>query len=162
MLQPENNFILKMSQEHKLILSSLKKMQDCLLVSDPNEFIRMLKIAIEPFEMEFIKHIRIEEFVVFRAGLETVPTRDVIKTTLKLQRDHGLLEVGIQSLNRRLWSYSGHNNDFIGIQQNLKDLISQIKEHSNSEIRDLFPILSTNSNCRKLIELFASEAFSRK
>jgi iron-sulfur cluster repair protein YtfE (RIC family) len=162
MQQPENNFILKMSQEHKLIMVTLKKLQDCLLVSDPAEFVRLLKIAIEPFEMEYVKHIRIEEFVVFRAGLETVPTRAVIKTTLKLQKEHGAMEIMIQNLNKRLWNFSGQNSEFIGIQQNLKDLIKQIKEHSATEIRDLFPVLSTNSNCRKLIELFASEAFENR
>lgn len=154
---PENNFILARSQEHKMILETVGEMEACLKFSSAKELIHTLKNLIEAFKRKLLLHQKMEEQVIFSAGLETIPSEKVIVLILQLQREHGIFEATIDSVIDKLWNFDEEDRNRIAIQKELENFIIQIKKHSLMEIKNLFPILSQNPRCKQLIDSLAAK-----
>lgn len=153
----ENNFILARSQEHKLILETVGDLEACLKFSSAKELIHNLKNVIETFREKLEIHQKLEEQVIFAAGLETIPSDTVINLILQLQKEHGIFEATIASVIDKLWNFEEDDRNRIAIQRDLERFIVLIKKHSLTEVKNLFPILSANPRCKLLIDTFAAK-----
>lgn len=153
----ENNFILARSQEHKLILETLADMEACLKFSSSRELIHNLRNLIEPFKSKFDLHQRLEEQVIFTAGLQVIPSENVVSLVLQLQKEHGIFEHTIDSLSEKLWNFPEDDGTRISIQRELEKLILNIKKHSLLEVTNLFPVLSKNPKCKQLIDTYSAK-----
>ncbi|MEW6712646.1 MAG: hemerythrin domain-containing protein [Candidatus Riflebacteria bacterium] len=152
----ENNFILARSQEHKLILESLGDMEACLKFSTADELIENLKRIIETFKANLLKHQKLEELVIFSAGMQAVPTSTVTGLIIQLTREHGLFEATIDSIIDKMNFPCEGNQTRLMIQRDLERIITLIKKHSLNEVKNLFPLLSNNLKCRTLIDSLAA------
>lgn len=153
----ENNFILARSQEHKLILETMGDMEACLKFSTAAELIENLKNVIDTFQANLSKHQILEENVIFAAGLRVMPTETVVEITTQLIKEHGIFEAAVASIKDKLFFPCEGDQTRRMIQRELERVILQIKKHSLLEVKTLFPMLSSNPQCRTLIDSLAAK-----
>lgn len=148
----ENNFVLAISKEHKLILETLGELDSILKLATQSEMVSQLKAVIEPFKAKLLVHQEFEEEVIFRAALESMPSERIVSIILKLQKEHGIFLANIEAAFFSLLHLSESDNLRRTIEANLGQLSTLIKKHSVMEVKELFPLITNNSRCRQLME----------
>ena len=145
-----NSFILARTNEHKIILETLGEIEFCLKFTSRDEIINSLQKIIENFQIEIEHHHCLEEEVIFSSALEAISGKKIISTIQKLQKQHGEVEKTIEFLNYIICNFK--DLDYLKIENFFKDLIIKIKKHSLIEVKELFPVLSSNPICIQLIK----------
>ncbi|PKL41038.1 MAG: hypothetical protein CVV41_18970 [Candidatus Riflebacteria bacterium HGW-Riflebacteria-1] len=151
----ENNYVLALSKEHKLILETLGELDSILKLSASDEMISQLKNIIEPFLAKLIRHQEFEEEVIFKSALEAMPSERIISIVLRLQKDHGVFLTSIEAILSNILYLTESDNLRQSVKMGLSHILNLIKKHSIIEVKELFPLITSNSRCRQLIEQYA-------
>lgn len=150
--QAENNAILAICREHKFILEDLAELEKCADIPEPAIRVAELKKNIEKFEMNLTRHNRVEEIIIFRNALIAMPTSDVIDTVMNLQKEHGIVETLIGTVNSEIWHVNQNDSKVISrVFLIVREIIRIIKLHTATEVKDLFPKLSKNPSFMGMI-----------
>lgn len=153
----ENNFVLAISKEHKLILETLGELDSILKLATADEMISQLRALIEPFRAKLSRHQEFEEEVIFKAALESMPSERVITTVLKLQKDHGIFLTSIDAILSNLLYLPENDNLRRTVESGLSQISTLVKKHSIIEVKELFPLITSNSRCRQLIDQYSKK-----
>lgn len=153
----ENNFVLALSKEHKLILETLGELDSILKLATSDEMISQLRTLIEPFRAKLSRHQEFEEEVIFKAALEAMPSERIITIVLRLQKDHGIFLTSTEAVLSDLLYLRENDNIRRAIETNLNQISTLIKKHSIIEVKELFPLITCNSRCRQLIDQYSKK-----
>ncbi|HAE39030.1 MAG TPA: hypothetical protein DCG57_10385 [Candidatus Riflebacteria bacterium] len=151
----ENNYVLALSKEHKLILETLGELDSILKLAASDEMISQLKTIIEPFLAKLVRHQEFEEEVIFKSALEAMPSERIISIVLRLQKDHGVFLTSIEAILSNILYMNESDNLRQSVKMGLSHILNLIKKHSIIEVKELFPLITSNSRCRQLIEQYA-------
>ncbi|MBU1106211.1 MAG: hemerythrin domain-containing protein [Candidatus Riflebacteria bacterium] len=153
----DNNFVLSLSKEHKLILETLGEIDAILKFTPQTEVAGKLKAVIEPFKAKLVEHQELEEKVIFKAALESMPTETIISIVLRLQKEHGKFLADVEAIYFNLLHLSENTSLQRTIETNLSQLSTLIKKHASVEVKELFPLITNNSRCRQLIDQYSKK-----
>jgi len=150
-----NNYVLVISQEHKLILETLGELEAILKTSEQANMIGHLKELIEVFKKKIFDHQYFEEEIIFKAALEAMPSERVISIILNLQKEHGIFLNSLETFAAQIMPLTKAAPNTDTIEKNLAQFSDLLKRHSLREVKELFPMITNNSRCRQLIDLYA-------
>jgi iron-sulfur cluster repair protein YtfE (RIC family) len=149
-----DNAVLKLSQEHKLIIDYAVKFSRNRKNPDP-AFLDGLESFLSFLRKDLTRHFKIEELVFFPAILNSDPSYMTSLLVLNLQKDHGSLENRLKTilaLEKRLKEEKRREKMLEKIGHFLDDL----KDHARREIQELFPVMDANESCMALLEEYAA------
>lgn len=153
------NAIAKLSGEHKLMtdyverFSTAQKKRDKDFFGDLSSFMGLM-------EKELAKHFSLEERIFFPAAIHGTRDFDVTLMVLNLQKEHGFLETRLSNILKNKYAIvSGRmENPLVGT---IADFLRDLGSHAEVEMRDLFPAMDENIQCKTLMARYLN-IFSEK
>ena len=154
-IQNIDNAILKLSKEHQIIADYVVRFSRNMKNPDPT-FQEELQSFLSFLKKDLTNHFRMEEILFFPAALNGDPTYTTSLLVLNLQKEHGVLETrlkSIQAMEKRL-KEKNWSDDAL---QKIGDFLEDIKNHARKEVTELFPLIDENEKCVALLKEYAAE-----
>lgn len=154
-IQNIDNVILKLSKEHQIIADYVVRFSRNIQNPDP-AFQEELQSFLSFLKKDLTNHFRMEEILFFPAALNGNPTYTKSLLVLNLQKEHGVLETrlkSIQAMEKRLKS-KNRSDEALKI---IGDFLEDIKNHARKEVTELFPLIDENEQCVALLKEYAAE-----
>jgi len=147
-----NNPVLKISNEHKLIVGQLKKLEEDFRYLGREEFFQEFCRTSLEFQDAIRRHFEFEERFLFEPMLQTIPSADVVRRVLQLQKQHGIVLERLRMMDRFLEADLADLPRSIEILvPEVRNLIAEFKEHAMVEIKDVFPHVFKNPRCFQMV-----------
>ncbi len=154
-----NNSILKLSQEHRVFLEVLEKLEQLLLEPDPQKMLSNLQPCVEDLYEKLQTHFLFEENVIFKALLVGIPTDRTIDKVFALVKQHGIFLNHLQYWQRLSVVYDAENASHRRSQhQNLVQFIDLLKVHVKAEVEGIYPMVAQNPRCLQIIGTLSGDA----
>ena len=148
-----NNPVLKISNEHGIILGLLSELEKAGTVFSDAEFYAHLRENVPYAAQELHRHFYYEEAAFFPALLMCVPTEEVIRDILLIQKQHGVIEGFFFQLENLLNSNSLVESRIRShFAPELRKIIEVIKAHAALEIKRVFPLIAQNPRAAQFLE----------
>ncbi len=154
-IQNIDNAILKLSKEHQIIADYVVRFSRNMKNPDP-AFQEELQSFLSFLNKDLKNHFKMEELLFFPAALNGDPTYTTSLLVLNLQKEHGVLETrlkSIQAMEKRLKS-KNRSDDAL---QEIGAFLEDIKNHARQEVTELFPLIDENEKCVALLKEYAAE-----
>jgi hypothetical protein len=87
-----NNPILKLSNEHRIIMNYVVRLEKALEEGDYSGLVASWKAVEVDFQREIQAHFSLEERVIFPSALLGLSTAESVVLVLSLQKEHGIVE----------------------------------------------------------------------
>ena len=143
-----NNPILHASQEHKLVLEYMAELEELVREFDGAELSERFRLVEDRIKKAIQTHFGFEEDFIFPAILEGMPVNSMIKTILKIQREHGVLT---EQLNQA-FALAHSEPDSALLRYRIRDLGVALKKHALVEVEQIFPHGAKNPKVQLLIQ----------
>jgi len=152
-VRPEiNNSILKLSNEHKVFLDVLEKLERILLETDNRKMLADLEACTEHLQEQLAAHFSFEENVLFKAFLVGIPTDRTVEKVLGLVKQHGVMLNHLQYWRGLAAVHHAENSAQIRFQhQMMVHFVDLLKVHVKTEIEEIYPMIAQNPRCLQLI-----------
>lgn len=148
-----NNTVLKLSNEHTIILGLVAELEEAGRVFTDQDFYVFLRERIPYASQELHRHFYYEESAFFPALLQCIHTETVIRDILIIQKQHGVIEGFFHHLQLLLDSNSLVESRIrTHFAPELRNMIELIKAHALMEIQKIFPLIAQNPLALKTLE----------
>jgi hemerythrin-like domain-containing protein len=158
MKKPENidNAVSRLSGEHKLIADYAARFARGRKEHDQDFFSRIGKFAAS-LKKDMVRHFELEELVFFPAAVNAMVSYETTLAVLNFQKEHGILEKELEYV-LALEDQKASGNMNSPIIESLSLFLEKLKVHARRELVEIFPLIDSNSDCRKMVSKYLQES----
>jgi len=144
-----SNEVARLAGEHKLIATHVTRFERALREKDKSFFADLLSF-LELLKKDLRNHFILEELSFFPAALNGSLEYDLTMTVLNLQKEHGTLEIELDSImqNKHVISAGWIKNPII---ERIADFLRALKSHAILELNQVFPKINKDERCHNLL-----------
>lgn len=155
-----DSIVLQLSREHGVMFDGARRLWQLIEADDHEKLLPELTAFLQSTGENIASHFEVEEKVFFPAALLAFSSYEMARLVLRLQKEHGVLTIGLCRLIRMTEGeiLEGGRLSDISLAA-VSNFLAELVAHAERETETLFPMLEQNDTGKRLIKEYILESY---